>query len=493
MTIIHNPGNSFKSSKLVGEPLVTFDDVLLKPAYSEILPNEVDTSTQLTKKIRLAIPIISAAMDTVTESGMAIAMAQNGGLGCIHKNLSPEQQAKEAKMVKKTGSMMITEPVTIDPEASVLEAVNLMARFNISGIPVVDGENKLIGIVTNRDVRFIQDESVKVYEVMSKNLVTAKPDITKEEARKIIQQHKIEKLIIVDNHYKCVGLITVKDIENKGHLPLATRNAQGALVSMAAIGASLERDLARAEKLVASGVDILVVDTAHGHSKGVVTMVKKLREIYKNDIDLVAGNIATSEGALALIEAGVDAVKVGIGPGSICTTRIVAGIGIPQLSAIMDCQPICEKYGIPIIADGGIKSSGDVAKAIAAGANVIMSGSMFAGTEESPGDTIFYRGKMYKKYRGMGSLGAMERGSADRYFQQEVAKQKLIPEGVEAKVPFKGSVGNVLHQLVGGLRAAMGYTGSATITDLQKNTQFIRITDAGMKESNVHDVAMFDE
>lgn len=472
---------------------LTFDDVLLKPCVSDILPAHANTKTHLTATIELGIPIISAAMDTVTEAALAIAMAQAGGMGCIHKNLTITEQAAEVARVKKFESGMVVNPLTIHPTATLAEALSLMNKHNISGVPVTEKSGKLVGILTNRDVRFASDPNQKVSELMTKGkLITTGSNISREEAKKLLHKHRIEKLLVVDKAYKCVGLITVKDIEKAHAHPNATKDKQGRLRVAAAVGTGVD-GLKRAEALIKAGVDVLVVDTAHGHSKGVIEAVKNIKAAHKN-IQVIAGNIATSEAAEALIKAGADGVKVGIGPGSICTTRIVAGVGVPQLSAIMDVATVTRKKGIPLIADGGIKFSGDLAKAIAAGADCVMLGSLFAGTEESPGDVVLYQGRSYKTYRGMGSVGAMARGSADRYFQQDISdKLKLVPEGVEGRVPFKGSVFTVVHQLIGGLKAAMGYTGSATIDALQKNARFVRITGAGLRESHAHDITITQE
>jgi len=480
------------SSATLQEAL-TFDDVLLKPRASDILPAATRTKTLLTPSIELGIPLISAAMDTVTEARLAIAMAQAGGMGCIHKNLTITEQAAEVATVKKFESGMVVNPLTIGPNATLAEALALMNRYNISGVPVTEKSGKLVGILTNRDVRFASDPKQKVAELMTTGkLITTGANTSREEAKKLLHKHRIEKLLVVDKAYKCIGLITVKDIEKAHAYPNATKDKQGRLRVAAAVGTGVD-GLKRADALIAAGVDVLVVDTAHGHSKGVIEAVKNIKAKHKN-MQVIAGNIATAEAAEALIKAGADAVKVGIGPGSICTTRIVAGVGVPQLSAIMDVATVTKKKGIPLIADGGIKFSGDLAKAIAAGADCVMLGSLFAGTEESPGDVVLYQGRSYKTYRGMGSVGAMARGSADRYFQQDIAdKLKLVPEGVEGRVPFKGSVFTVVHQLIGGLKAAMGYTGSATIPDLQKNAQFVRITGAGLRESHAHDITITQE
>lgn len=473
---------------------LTFDDVLMKPRASDFIPSAADTSTQLTQSIKLAIPLMSAAMDTVTESALAIAMAQLGGMGCIHKNLTIAEQAAEVHMVKKFESGMVIDPLNITPDATLADALKLTESNHISGVPVVEkGTGKLVGILTNRDVRFASDRKQPVRELMtSENLITVKKDISRDDAKKLLHKHRIEKLLVVDDAYKCIGLITVKDIEKAHAHPNACKDERGRLRVAAATGTGAD-GLKRAEALIAAGVDVIVVDTAHGHSKGVLDSIRTIKEIHKA-VQIIGGNVATAEGAEALIKAGADAVKVGIGPGSICTTRIVAGVGVPQLSAIMDVVKTAGKYGVPIIADGGIKFSGDLAKAIAAGANCAMLGSLFAGTEESPGEVVLYQGRSYKTYRGMGSVGAMARGSADRYFQQEIGdKLKLVPEGVEGRVPFKGSVAGVVHQLVGGLKAAMGYTGSQTIPALQENVEFVRITGAGLRESHAHNISITRE
>lgn len=471
---------------------LTFDDVLLKPGASEILPKDADTSTRLARDIQLGIPLMSAAMDTVTESSLAIAMAQHGGIGTIHKNMELEAQANEVRRVKKFESGMVVNPVTITPEQSLADAHALMNAHNISGIPVTEKDGTLVGILTNRDVRFATDFKQPVAELMTRKLVTTKEGISKEDAKKLLHQHRIEKLLVVDVDYRCVGIITVKDIEKAVKYPLAAKDTLGRLRVAAAVGTGKE-GIARAEALIAADADVIIVDTAHGHSKGVIDTVREIKKLHK-DIAVIAGNIATAEAAEALIAAGADAVKVGIGPGSICTTRMVAGVGVPQLSAIMDVRKVAEKKNIPMIADGGIKFSGDFAKAIASGASVAMIGSLFAGTEESPGEVILFQGRSYKTYRGMGSVGAMAKGSADRYFQQEVADaMKLVPEGVEGRVPYKGSVAGVIHQLVGGLKAAMGYTGNANIEAMRSNCQFVRMTGAGLRESHVHDITITKE
>lgn len=472
---------------------LTFDDVLLKPRYSEVLPANANTATRVSQHIKLGIPLISSAMDTVTESALAIAMAQHGGMGCIHKNLDIAAQAAEVHRVKKFESGMVVNPVTIEPDATLADAYVLMERYHISGIPVTEKGGKLVGILTNRDVRFATNKQQPIHELMTKErLVTVTDSVSKEEAKKLLHQHRIEKLLVVDDAYRCIGLITVKDIEKAVKFPEAAKDDLGRLRVAAATGtgdAGLERAIALAE----AGVDLIVVDTAHGHSKGVIETVKAIRKRYGN-VDVMAGNIATEDAAKALIDAGANAVKVGIGPGSICTTRIVAGVGVPQLSAIFEVAELCEKKHIPLVADGGIKYSGDLAKAMAAGAECVMIGSLLAGTEESPGDVILYNGRSYKSYRGMGSVGAMARGSADRYFQQEVNETlKLVPEGIEGRVPFKGPVSGVIHQLVGGLKAAMGYTGSKDLEAFRKNAEFVRITGAGLRESHVHDVSITRE
>jgi len=473
---------------------LTFDDVLLVPAASAVLPTETDTRTRLTREIGLGIPLVSAAMDTVTESALAIAMAQVGGLGIVHRNLGISEQADEVRKVKKFEAGMVVNPVTIAPDATLADALKLMADNKISGIPVVERQTqKLVGIVTNRDVRFASNPSQPIAELMTKDhLITVRETVTREEAKKLLHQHRIEKVLVVDKDFRCVGLITVKDIEKSQRFPNATKDEAGRLRVGAATGTGPD-GVKRAEALFDAGVDVLVVDTAHGHSSRVLDTVNRIRKL-SNYTQIVAGNIATPEGADALVDAGADAVKVGIGPGSICTTRIVAGVGVPQLTAILDVVETCRKKNVPVIADGGVKFSGDLAKAIAAGADCVMLGSLFAGTDESPGEVFLYQGRSYKSYRGMGSVGAMARGSADRYFQQEVQSElKLVPEGVEGRVPHKGPVANVVHQLVGGLKAAMGYTGNRTIAEMQRNCKFVRITGAGLRESHVHDIAITRE
>jgi IMP dehydrogenase len=467
---------------------LTFDDVLLKPAASSVMPAETDISTKLTRSISLAIPIISAAMDTVTEANLAIAMAQAGGLGVIHRNLDPDAQAAEVRRVKKFESGMVVNPITISPEATLADVLALKDRYRISGIPVVLDDGTLAGIITNRDVRFATELDQKVKDLMTReNLVTVKETVDRDEARRLLHRYRIEKLIVVDDDYKCIGLITVNDMEKAALHPSATKDADGRLRVAAAVGTG-DTHFERAERLIEAGCDLIVVDTAHGHSKYVIDQVARIKRL-SNRAEVIAGNIATPDAVKALADAGADAVKVGIGPGSICTTRVVAGVGVPQLTAIFECAGAAAKLGLPVIADGGIKYSGDLAKAIAAGAGVAMIGSLLAGTDESPGEVYLYQGRSYKTYRGMGSVGAMARGSADRYFQQEVKDSlKLVPEGVEGQVPYKGPVSGVVHQLVGGLRAAMGYTGSASLADLQERAEFIRISGAGIREGHVHDV-----
>jgi len=472
---------------------LTFDDVLLAPRDSSVLPGGAETATRLTREITLGIPLISAAMDTVTESALAIAMAQAGGLGVVHRNLDIDRQAEEVRKVKRYESGMVVNPITIAPDATLADALALMDRNRISGIPVTRPDGTLVGILTNRDVRFASDPAQPISELMTReNLVTVAEGVGREEAKRLLHRHRIEKLIVVDDAYRCIGLITVKDIEKAQSHPLACKDDQGRLRVAAATGTGAA-GLERAEALFEAGVDVLVIDTAHGHSRGVLASVEEARRL-TNYTQIVAGNVATADGAAALIGAGADAVKVGIGPGSICTTRIVAGVGVPQLTAIMDVARVARDAGVPLIADGGIRFSGDLAKAIAAGADCAMLGSMFAGTDEAPGDVVLYQGRSYKSYRGMGSVGAMARGSADRYFQAEVRDSlKLVPEGVEGRVPYKGPIATVIHQLVGGLKAAMGYTGSATLAELQANAEFLRISGAGWRESHVHDVTITQE
>jgi IMP dehydrogenase len=473
---------------------LTFDDVLLKPAASAVLPNQTDVRTRLTRTIELGIPLMSSAMDTVTEAPMAIAMAQAGGIGVIHMNLDPEAQANEVRKVKKFESGMVVNPVTIHPEQTLADALALMSAHQISGFPVVErGSGKLVGILTNRDVRFATDAAMPVHALMTKDkLITVREGATKEEAKRLLHQYRLEKLLVVDDAYRCIGLITVKDIEKANKFPGASKDEKGRLRAAAATTVG-EKGFLRAQLLIDAAVDVIVVDTAHGHSRGVLDAVTRVKKL-SNYTQIMAGNVATREGAQALIDAGADAVKIGIGPGSICTTRMVAGVGVPQLTAILEAAEACHAAGVPAIGDGGIKYSGDLAKAIAAGADCAMIGSLLAGTDEAPGEVILYQGRSYKSYRGMGSIGAMARGSADRYFQAEVQSSlKLVPEGIEGRVPYKGPVASIIHQLVGGLRAAMGYTGNATIKDMQHNRQFLRITGSGLRESHVHDVEIMRE
>ncbi|MBV8978305.1 MAG: IMP dehydrogenase [Alphaproteobacteria bacterium] len=477
---------------------LTFDDVLLVPGSSDVLPGQVDTRTRLTKTVELGIPLISAAMDTVTEAGLAIAMAQAGGIGVIHKNLSIAEQAEQVRRVKKFESGMVVNPVTIAPDATLADALALMQRFRISGIPVVENANgtgagKLVGILTNRDVRFASDRQQPVAELMTKDkLITVREGVGADEAKRLLHQHRIEKIIVVDDAYRCVGLITVKDIEKAEAHPDACKDERGRLRVAAATGVG-EDGLRRALALVEAECDVVVVDSSHGHSKNVLDAIARIKKA-SDYTQVLAGNVATSDGAKALIDAGADAVKVGIGPGSICTTRIVAGVGVPQLTAVMDAVDAARASGTPVIADGGIKYSGDLAKAIAAGASAGMVGSLLAGTEEAPGEVSLYQGRSYKGYRGMGSLGAMARGSADRYFQAEVQDNlKLVPEGVEGQVPYKGPVAQVVHQIVGGLRAAMGLVGAHSIPELHRRAKFVRITGSGLRESHVHDVVVTRE
>ena len=475
-------------SKIIGEG-ITFDDVLLVPAYSEVIPNQVDISTWLTNTIRLNVPLMSAGMDTVTEHRMAIAMARQGGIGIIHKNMSIEAQAEEVDKVKRSENGVITDPFYLSPEHTLADADRLMAKFRISGVPITEGK-KLVGILTNRDLKFETDYSKKIKECMtSEGLVTAKEGVTLEEAKKILGQARKEKLPIVDDNFNLKGLITIKDIEKQIKYPLSAKDAQGRLLCGAGVGVTADI-LDRVDALVKAHVDVIVIDTAHGHSANVLRTVHMVKDAYP-DLQVIAGNVATAEATEALIEAGVDCVKVGIGPGSICTTRVVAGIGVPQVTAVMDCYEAAKKHNIPIIADGGIKYSGDVTKAIAAGANVCMMGSMFAGCDESPGSFELYQGRKYKVYRGMGSIAAMENGSKDRYFQSDA--KKLVPEGVEGMVPYRGQLKDIVYQLVGGLRSGMGYCGTATIKDLNKNGVFVRITGAGLKESHPHDILVTKE
>ena len=465
---------------------LTFDDVLLEPRHSSVLPKETIVSTQLSSAVTLGIPLIASAMDTVSEYKLAIAMAQSGGMACIHKNMSIEEQVNQIKLVKRFESGVVIDPITIDAEASLFEATELMKNHKISGILVVNKNHKLVGILTNRDVRFVTDKKIKVKDLMTKELVTAKVGTSLTEAKKILFKNKIEKLIIVDNNFKCKGLITVKDIQKSQIYPEAAKDNKGSLIVAAAVGTGPE-SFQRAEQLAEAGADVIVLDTAHGHSVSVLKTLEKIKKNIKTTI--IAGNIATAEGAKALVDYGADAVKVGIGPGSICTTRIVAGVGVPQFTAIYNVAKSIKNKKIKIIADGGIRYSGDVAKAIGAGADAVMIGSLFAGTEESPGDVFYYQGRSYKSYRGMGSIGAMSRGSADRYFQQEINDSlKLVPEGIEGRVPYKGPVRAVIHQLIGGLKASMGYVGAKNILELKKKAKFVKITNSGLKESHVHDI-----
>ncbi|MBN2340271.1 MAG: IMP dehydrogenase [Deltaproteobacteria bacterium] len=476
------------------EICLTFDDVLLQPSYSDVMPSQVDVSTQLTRGIRLNVPLLSAAMDTVTESETAIAMARFGGVGIIHKNFTPEEQAAEVRKVKKAETGMIIDPLTVHPDQRLSDALDLMNQHNISGLPVVlPGGNRLVGIITNRDVRFETNVNLKVSELMTRNLVTAKEHLTPEECKKLLHKHRIEKLLMVDEEQNLLGLVTIRDLQKTEQNPNAVKDARGRLLVGAAVGVVEEDRIARVAHLASQGVDVVVIDTAHGHTEAVIGAVKKTKTEYP-ELQVVAGNVATAEGCRALIDAGADAVKVGIGPGSICTTRIVAGVGVPQVSAIMNCVDAAEGTGVPIIADGGIKFSGDVVKAIAAGASTVMLGSMLAGTDESPGQMVFYQGRSYKAYRGMGSLGAMRQGSKDRYFQADADSKKLVPEGIEGRVPYKGTLDNILYQLVGGLRSGMGYTGSKDISEMRtKRTNFVRSTPQGLKESHVHDVIITEE
>ena len=476
---------------------LTFDDVLLQPGHSLIMPSQVQLATRLTSTILLNLPIISAAMDTVTEARLAIAMAQAGGIGVIHRNLEPAAQAEEVRKVKRYESGMVVNPITIFPDATLADALALMRAHSISGIPVVERgppgvPAKLAGIVTNRDVRFAAYAEQPVSELMTKKLITVRQGVAKDEARRLLHQHRIEKLLVVDDDFRCVGLITVKDIEKATLHPHACKDADGHLRAAAATTVG-DKGFERAQMLIDAGVDCLIIDTAHGHSQSVLDQVGRVKRI-SNKVAIIAGNVATRDGTKALIDAGADAVKIGIGPGSICTTRIVAGVGVPQLTAIMDAADAARAQGIPVIADGGIKYSGDFAKAIAAGADCVMIGSLLAGTDESPGEVYLYQGRSYKSYRGMGSVGAMARGSADRYFQQDIKDAlKLVPEGIEGQVPYRGPTASVLHQLAGGLRAAMGYVGAADIAEFQAKAEFVRISSAGLRESHVHDVAITRE
>ena len=472
---------------------LTFDDVLLRPAESAVLPSQADTRTRVTRDISLNIPIISSAMDTVTEADMAIVMAQLGGLGVLHRNMEPEEQAAAVRAVKRYESGMVVNPITIRPNQTLADARELMDRYRISGIPVTEADGRLVGILTNRDVRFAENPRQPVSELMtSEDLVTVGPGVTQEEARRKLHQRRIEKLIVVDDDRRCIGLVTVKDIEKAVNYPDATKDAAGRLRVAAATTVG-DKGFARSEALMDAECDLIVIDTAHGHNKDVAAAVERIKRS-SNAVQVVAGNVATREATKALIDAGADAVKVGIGPGSICTTRVVAGVGVPQLTAIMEAAEEAGRSDSPIIGDGGLRTSGDIAKALAGGASAVMIGSLLAGTEEAPGETFLYQGRAYKSYRGMGSVGAMARGSADRYFQQDIKDQlKLVPEGIEGQVAYKGHAKDVIHQLVGGVKAAMGYTGAATITELQRKAQFVRITNAGLRESHVHDVSITRE
>jgi IMP dehydrogenase len=472
---------------------LTFDDVLLKPAESSVLPSQADTRTRVTREIALNIPILSAAMDTVTEADMAIVMAQLGGMGVLHRNMEPEEQAAAVRAVKRYESGMVVNPITMTADQTLSDALELMKRHRISGIPVTDGEGRLAGIVTNRDVRFAENPRQPVSELMTRdNLATVGPGVSQEEARRLLHQRRIEKLLVVDENRRCIGLITVKDIEKAVTYPDATKDASGRLRVAAATTVG-DKGFARTEALVDAECDLIVIDTAHGHNRDVAAAVERVKKL-SNSVQVVAGNVATAEATRVLVGSGADAVKVGIGPGSICTTRVVAGVGVPQLTAIMDAAEEADKSGTPIIGDGGLRTSGDIAKALAGGAAAVMVGSLLAGTEEAPGETFLYQGRSYKSYRGMGSVGAMARGSADRYFQQDIKDQlKLVPEGIEGQVPYKGHARELIHQLVGGVKAAMGYTGSATLEELRRRAEFIRITNAGLRESHVHDVSITRE
>ena len=477
---------------------LTFDDVLLEPGASEVMPSEVSTRARLTRAISLNIPVMSSAMDTVTEAEMAIAMAQNGGIGVLHRNLSVEQQAEHVRRVKRYSSGMVVNPLTLTPDATLEEARAIMDARKISGFPVVEkrdanGVGRLVGILTNRDMRFASDPKQKVSELMTRdNLVTVRPGASREEVTKLLHRHRIERLIVVDDAYRCIGLITVRDIEKSQQYPLAAKDAEGRL-RVAAASSVGDPGFERIEALIDAGCDVVVIDTAHGHSAKVIEQVSRVKRA-SNATQVIAGNVATYEGAKALADAGADAIKVGIGPGSICTTRIVAGVGVPQLTAVMDAARAGREAGVPVIADGGVKYSGDMAKALAAGADCVMIGSLLAGTDEAPGEVFLYQGRPYKSYRGMGSIGAMARGSADRYFQADVQEQvKLVPEGIEGQTPYKGPVAPILHQLVGGVRASMGYVGAPTIEELQKRARFVKITNAGLRESHVHDVQITRE
>ncbi len=476
------------------EEALTFDDVLIRPDYSKILPREVDTQARFSREIDIKVPLISAAMDTVTEARLAIALAQNGGIGVIHKNNSIEQQSTEVIKVKKYESGMVVDPITISHKANLQDLLNLKAKYNISGFPVVDNRQKVVGIITNRDVRFAKNNKQPISELMTKdNLITAKEGISRKAALNILHDKKIEKLIIIDSNNKCIGLITVTDIEKSQKFPLATKDSIGRLRVAAAIGVGKD-GIDRASELIKAGVDAIILDTAHGHSERVIKTIKELKKIFKDNVQIVAGNIATADAAKCLAKEKIDGIKIGIGPGSICTTRVIAGVGVPQFSAIREVYKAIKHTSLPIIADGGIRYSGDVAKAIGAGADSVMIGSLLAGTEESPGEVFLYQGRSYKSYRGMGSLAAMEKGSSDRYFQQDVQdKLKFVPEGVEGRVPFKGPSSEIIFQLVGGLRASMGYTGNKNIKEMKNNCKFLKITNAGYKESHIHDIAVTRE
>lgn len=483
-----------KPSPRIIQEALTFDDVLLVPAASEVLPDAVSTKTRLTKNIDLNIPLLSSAMDTVTEAEMAIAMAQHGGMGIVHRNLTTLEQADTIRKVKRYESGMVVNPITISPDATLSDALQMMEHYGFAGFPVTDKNGKLVGILTNRDVRFANNPNQPVKELMTaENLIKVYNTVDKESAKKLLHQNRIEKLLVVDDQERCTGLVTVKDIEKARAFPNATKDSQDRLRVGAAIGTG-ESNIERVEALMDAEIDVIVVDTAHGHSKGVLDMVTRVKKMAGDKVQIIAGNIATGSAAKALIDAGADALKVGIGPGSICTTRVVAGVGVPQLTAIMNVAEVAHKKKIPVIADGGIKYSGDYAKAIAAGADCAMMGSAFAGTDESPGEIILFQGRSYKSYRGMGSVGAMVKGSAERYFQGNVTESnKLVPEGIEGRVPYKGSVGAVIHQMVGGLKAAMGYTGCATVADMKSKSEFVRMTGAGFKESHAHNITITRE
>jgi IMP dehydrogenase len=476
----------------IGGEALTFDDVLLVPMKSAVLPSGVDTGTRLTRHVHLNIPIVSAAMDTVTESQLAIALAREGGIGVIHKNMGVEEQAHEVDRVKRSESGMITDPFTLGSEASVAEALDLMSKYRISGVPITDRAGKLVGILTNRDLRFLERTDIRIEEVMTtENLITVPEGTTLEEAKRVLHKNRIEKLPVVDESFRLKGLITVKDIKKKFQYPNACKDAKGRLRAGAAVGIA-EDTAERVDALVEAGVDVIVVDSAHGHARAVLKAVEDVKSRHPG-LDVIGGNVVTAGGVSDLVKVGVDGVKVGVGPGSICTTRVVAGVGVPQITAIMECRAACDKHGVPLIADGGIKYSGDIAKAIAAGADSVMIGSLFAGTEESPGEHVLYEGRSYKVYRAMGSLAAMRRGSGDRYFQEAAEPHKLVPEGIEGRVPYRGPLSSTIFQLVGGLRAGMGYCGAATIEEMRTKARFVRITNAGLVESHPHDVAITKE